>query len=156
MISCDIYCLQSSLSKPFTWKSDYVGLCSVLKWRDQKSVPDSVGICLIFSWHDKAQEQPNIKHITQPPASQSLSRHEKPVSDKKIKKNTVRTNKGVNELNSENITQSVCIREFNENTTTWTTCSTHRFQISTKERPCREGIRDPVRIWDHLSVCFGD
>lgn len=41
--------------------------------KDQKSALDSVGICLIFSWHDIAQEQPNIKHITQPLASQRES-----------------------------------------------------------------------------------
>lgn len=76
---------------------------------DQKSMPDSVGICLIFSWHNEAQEQPNIKHITQLLASQSLSsRLEKPV-DKRY--NAIRINKGVTQKNTGNIIQSsVCFR----------------------------------------------
>lgn len=48
----------------------------------QKSGPDSVGICLIFSWHDEAQEQPNIKHITQPLAGQrEPGKRESPVQE---------------------------------------------------------------------------
>lgn len=63
--------------------SRHTGLFSGMK-QGQKSVPDSVGICLIFSWHYKAQEQPNIKHITQLLANQEEScRLEKPVAQKK-------------------------------------------------------------------------
>ena len=44
---------------------------ALVEWR---CVPDSVGICLIFSWRDYAEEQPNIKHITQPLAESRRSR----------------------------------------------------------------------------------
>lgn len=62
-------------SPPFAWTTNFHtstprSLLTQGSGKYQKSAPDSVGICLIFSWHDKTQEQPNIKHITQPRANQ--------------------------------------------------------------------------------------
>lgn len=125
--------------------------------KDQKSMPDSVGICLIFSWQDKAQEQPNIKHITQPLASQSLSRLEKPVADKRD--NAMRINKGVTVslFQTECRPQTRCIQyvSYNEERP-GKTCSTQ--QGYNRGAASREGVTNNgnQRSCWHLRSRIGD
>lgn len=123
---------------------------SVTQQKAQKSMPDSVGICLIFSWHGQAQEQPNIKHIIQPLASQSISRLDQPVANQRD--NAMRINTGVTEINAENITQSACFRQKHR---------MHRVCIMGKDlnnlfstrgiqqegEALREGLSNTVRQW---------